>query len=212
MMSPPGLEYGSSGLVPAVVQDAASRRVLMVGYQNPEALQATIETGQVHFWSRSRERPWRKGETSGNVLHVVAVEADCDRDAVLITARPAGPTCHTGDPSCFDAAPLSEASVHEQGFASLESLWEVISSRKQQRPPESYTASLLGGGVDAVSRKVVEEATEVLMAAKDSAVGSDTIGRLPEEAADLIYHLLVLLAERDVQPRAVLDVLADRAR
>jgi len=211
-MSPPGLEYGSSGLVPAVVQDAASRRVLMVGYQNPEALQATIETGQVHFWSRSRERLWRKGETSGNVLHVVAVEADCDRDAVLITARPAGPTCHTGDPSCFDAAPLSEASVHEQGFASLESLWEVISSRKQQRPPESYTASLLGGGVDAVSRKVVEEATEVLMAAKDSAVGSDTIGRLPEEAADLIYHLLVLLAERDVQPRAVLDVLADRAR
>jgi phosphoribosyl-ATP pyrophosphohydrolase/phosphoribosyl-AMP cyclohydrolase len=211
-MSPPGLEYGSSGLVPAVVQDAASRRVLMVGYQNPEALQATIETGQVHFWSRSRERLWRKGETSGNVLHVVAVEADCDRDAVLITARPAGPTCHTGDPSCFDAAPLSEASVHEQGFASLESLWEAISSRKQQHPPESYTASLLAGGVDAVSRKVVEEATEVLMAAKDSAVASDAIGRLPEEAADLIYHLLVLLAERDVQPREVLDVLADRAR
>lgn len=212
MMSPSGLEYGSSGLVPAVVQDAASRRVLMVGYQNPEALQATIETGQVHFWSRSRERLWRKGETSGYVLHVVAVEADCDGDAVLITARPTGPTCHTGDTSCFDAAPLSEASMDEQGFASLESLWDAISSRKQQRPPESYTASLLGGGVDAVSRKVVEEATEVLMAAKDSAVASDTMGRVPEEAADLIYHLLVLLAERDVQPREVLAVLADRAR
>jgi phosphoribosyl-AMP cyclohydrolase / phosphoribosyl-ATP pyrophosphohydrolase len=206
---PAGYDPGD-GLVPGVVQDAATARVLMLGYLDREALAATLDTGQVHFHSRSRDALWRKGETSGNTLEVVDVATDCDGDALLIRARPAGPTCHTGAVSCFDAAVAGNPPA-PQGFASLEDLWATIASRATERPGGSYTVRLLEGGVDTAGRKVLEEAGEVLLAAKDHAAGTGADDRLAEEAADLVYHLLVLLAERRMAPDAVLAVLARRA-
>ena len=204
---PAGYDPGE-GLIPGIVQDAATGRVLMLGFLDREALAATLETGQVHFHSRSRDVLWRKGETSGNTLGLVDVATDCDGDALLITAEPAGPTCHTGAVSCFDG---DEAPASVQGFASLEHLWATIEDRAATRPEGSYTASLLEGGVDAAGRKVLEEAGEVLLAAKDHASGAADDTRLAEEAADLVYHLLVLLAERSVTPAAVLEELRTRA-
>jgi phosphoribosyl-ATP pyrophosphohydrolase/phosphoribosyl-AMP cyclohydrolase len=202
--------YGDDGIVPAIVQDAADGRVLMLAWMDEEALAATLETGEVHFHSRSRNALWKKGETSGNVLRLVDLTEDCDRDALLVTADPVGPTCHRGTRSCFDPddAPAERAS---QGFGWLESLWSTIAERAATRPEGSYTAKLIGGGVDATGRKVTEEATEVLLAAKDDAAGSTPERRaaLAAESADLVYHLLVLLAERDVPPS---DVVAELRR
>lgn len=215
---PVDVAFGPDGLVPAVVQDVADGRVLMVAYMDAESLAATVETGQVHFHSRSRDRLWRKGETSGNVLRLVRVAADCDRDALLVTVDPVGPTCHRETRSCFDpdGAPAGRTG---QGFDWLETLWTTIRSRATERPEGSYTARLLAGGVDAAARKVTEEATEVLIAAKDDAAaeaaGSDrstTQRALAGEAADLLYHALVVLAERGLPPSAVVGVLQERHR
>ena len=207
----PDLRFDADGLVPAVVQDVHDGRVLMVGYVDAEAMAATLSTGEVHFHSRSRGRLWRKGETSGHVLRLVALSTDCDADALLLTVDPVGPTCHRGTRSCFDPddAPAQRTA---QGFAWLETLWSTIASRAAERPEGSYTTSLLDGGVDATGRKVTEEATEVLLAAKDDAVASTPATRdaLAGEAADLLYHALVLLAERDLAPAQVLDVLRGR--
>jgi phosphoribosyl-AMP cyclohydrolase / phosphoribosyl-ATP pyrophosphohydrolase len=207
-MNAPDVLFGSDGLAPAIVQDAADGRVLMLGWMDREALDATVSTGEVHFHSRSRDALWRKGETSGNVLRLVALATDCDRDALLVTADPVGPTCHRGTRSCFDPDD-APATRETHGFAWLETLWTTISSRAAERPPGSYTASLLDGGVDAVARKVTEEATEVLVAAKDDAVTSTDATRaaLVGETADLLYHTLVLLAERGVDPSAVVEEL-----
>ncbi len=212
----PDVRYGPDGLVPAVVQDAADGRVLMVAWMDAEALAATLATGDVHFHSRSRGRLWRKGETSGNVLRLRSIATDCDRDAILVTADPAGPTCHRGTRSCFDPDGGS-AGAQSEGFAFLETLWETIAARAAGRPAGSYTVSLLEGGVDAVTRKVTEEATEVLLAAKDDAAaqaaGQDRASTRPavaEETADLIYHALVALAERGVSPSEVIAVLRRR--
>lgn len=205
------VRFGADGLVPAVVQDAADGRVLMVAWMDAEAMAATLSSGEVHFHSRSRGRLWRKGETSGNVLRLVSLALDCDGDALLVTAEPVGPTCHRETRSCFDpeGAPAERTS---QGFGWLESLWSTIAARAAERPAGSYTTSLLDAGVDAVGRKVTEEATEVLLAAKDDAVASSPATReaLAGEAADLLYHALVLLAERDLAPSAVIDVLRRR--
>jgi phosphoribosyl-ATP pyrophosphohydrolase/phosphoribosyl-AMP cyclohydrolase len=205
------VRFGPDGLVPAIVQDVRDGRVLMLAWMDAEALAATLETGDVHFHSRSRDRLWRKGEESGNVLRLVGLDADCDQDALLVTADPIGPTCHRGTRSCFDAdgAP---AARETQGFAWLEALWSTIAARAAERPAGSYTTSLLDGGVDAVGRKVTEEATEVLLAAKDDAVASSagTRDALAGEAADLLYHALVLLAERGLPPAAVIDTLRGR--
>ena len=205
------VRFGPDGLVPAVVQDVADGRVLMLAWMDAEALAATLASGEVHFHSRSRGRLWRKGETSGNVLRLVSMDLDCDGDALLVTADPVGPTCHRGTRSCFDpdGAPSARTA---QGFAWLESLWSTIAARAAERPAGSYTTSLLDGGVDAVGRKVTEEATEVLLAAKDDAVASSPASRdaLAGEAADLLYHALVLLAERDLAPASVIDVLRRR--
>jgi len=208
--------FSADGLVPAVVQDEADGRVLMVAYMDTEALAATIATGDVHFHSRSRGRLWRKGETSGNVLRLVRIDLDCDGDALLVTVDPVGPTCHRDTRSCFDPdGAVVESS--SQGFASLERLWTTIAERAVSRPDGSYTTRLLDGGVDAVGRKVTEEATEVLLAARDDAeaerTGADRVptkAALAGEAADLLYHALVLLAERGLQPRALLEVLDAR--
>ncbi|MGZ9276202.1 MAG: bifunctional phosphoribosyl-AMP cyclohydrolase/phosphoribosyl-ATP diphosphatase HisIE [Candidatus Limnocylindrales bacterium] len=205
------IRYGPDGLVPAVVQDVADERVLMVAYMDAAAVAATVETGEVHFHSRSRGRLWRKGESSGHVLGLVDLAVDCDGDALLVRVDPVGPTCHRETRSCFDpnGAP---AGRETEGFAWLESLWKTIAERAAMRPAGSYTTSLLAGGVDAVGRKVTEEATEVLMAAKDDAAASSEARRtaLAGEAADLLFHVLVLLAERRVEPAAVIGTLRAR--
>ena len=212
--------WGPDGLVPAIVQDAADGRVLMLAWMDAEALRATRETGDVHFHSRSRDRLWRKGETSGHVLRLRELMVDCDADAILVQVDPVGPTCHRGTRSCFDAEePAANPASPAQDFAWLETLWTTIAERAAERATGSYTVSLLDGGVDAVSRKVTEEATEVLIAAKDDAAaeksGTDrsaTRDALAGETADLLYHALVLLAERDLAPSAVIEMLRARHR
>ena len=212
-IDPGAIRFAADGLVPAVVQDAVDGRILMLAYMDAAALDATLRTGEVHFHSRSRDRLWRKGETSGHVLRLVAIARDCDGDALLLTVDPVGPTCHRETRSCFDpdGAPAGRTS---QGFAWLESLWSTIADRAAERPTGSYTTTLLEGGIDVAGRKVTEEATEVLLAAKDDAVASTATTRaaLAGEAADLLYHALVLLAERDLPPSAVIEVLQARHR
>ncbi len=210
-MTVEGVRFGADGLVTGVVQDAADGRVLMVGHLDEAALDATVATGEVHFHSRSRDRLWRKGESSGHVLRLVDLAVDCDGDALLLTVDPVGPTCHRDVRSCFDPDG-ARAERSTQGFAWLEQLWATIASRAAERPAGSYTTSLLEGGVDAAGRKVMEEATEVLLAAKDDAVGSSAATReaLAGEAADLLYHALVLFAERDLPPSEVIATLRER--
>ena len=173
----------------AVVQDADDGRVLMLAWMNDEALRLTRETGEAWFWSRSREELWHKGETSGNTLAVEELREDCDGDAILLRVRPAGPACHTGSLSCFAPA-----------------LWRTVVERVRDRPEGSYTASLAEAGVERAAQKLGEEAVEAAVAA----VAGD--GRLAEEAADVIYHLYVLLAVAGVELADVEDVLARRAR
>jgi phosphoribosyl-ATP pyrophosphohydrolase/phosphoribosyl-AMP cyclohydrolase len=201
------LTFGSDGLIPAIVQDSRTRRVLMLGYMDAEALEATRATGLVHFHSRSRDELWKKGATSGNTLAVTGVAPDCDGDALLVTVEPAGPTCHTGTVSCWDTEP----SEREPGFADLEELWATIEARMVERPEGSYTTKLLDDP-DLAVRKITEEATEVLMAARDHRRGEATDERLAEEMADLVYHLLVVAAERGLSPAVVLEELRDRRR
>ncbi len=200
------IAYDRDGLVVGVVQDSVTRRVLMVGYLNEESLRLTEATGRVHFWSRSRGELWEKGATSGNYLNLVSIARDCDGDALLITARPEGPTCHTGTTSCFEDSP------DEQGFSRLEALWATMRSRLADAAPEdSYTARLAAAGPDLTGRKLVEEATETLIAAKNHAAGAER-SRVVEESADVVYHLLALLAERGIDVSEVIDELAIRSR
>jgi phosphoribosyl-ATP pyrophosphohydrolase/phosphoribosyl-AMP cyclohydrolase len=174
---------------PAIVQDATTGRVLMLAWMDDEAERLTRETGEAWFWSRSRERLWKKGETSGNTLAVVEVRDDCDGDALLVRVHPAGPACHTNSVSCF--AP---------------ELWRTIAERAKERPAGSYTTELLDAGVGAVARKVGEEAVELTVAALDE---SDE--RVIEESADLVYHLYVLLAARGLDVAQVEDELRSRS-
>ncbi len=216
-------DFAGDGLVPAIAQDARTGAVLMLAYMNEDAYRRTRETGFAHFWSRSRQELWKKGATSGNVLSVIDIALDCDSDAVLLTVEPAGPACHTGASACFDASrhQLDDADADHgtrppaagglQGFFDLESLWATIADRADRLPEGSYTAELIAGGVDATARKVLEEATEVVLAAKNHAVGKESRDRVASEAADVVYHLLVLLAERGISPQFVLDELAGRA-
>jgi phosphoribosyl-ATP pyrophosphohydrolase/phosphoribosyl-AMP cyclohydrolase len=185
------------GLIPAIVQNAESGEVLMLGFMNRAALEETERSGEVVFWSRSRSERWRKGETSGNVLKVVSIHPDCDRDAILIQAHPTGPVCHTGDPTCFPSCGSSFDSV-------LERLARVIALRKKEMPEDSYTAKLFREGSARIAQKVGEEAVEVVIASQ-----TQESQRLIEETADLLYHLLVLLAEKEV---AVADIAAELGR
>jgi len=195
---PEGLSFGEAGLVPVVVQDRASGDVLMVAWANAEALERTVETGLAHFWSRSRKALWRKGETSGNELSVRDMRADCDLDVLLFVVDPAGPACHTGARTCF-----GEDSPTAAGM--LEELSRVVVARARSAPEGSYTAKLLAQGPDAALKKIGEEATEVVIAAK-----SESDQRLAEEAADLLYHLLVVLHQRGLGVSRVMDVLRRR--
>ncbi len=187
-----GVTVPEGALLPCVVQDADSGRVLMLAYVDAEALEATRRTGLAHFHSRSRGRLWQKGETSGNVLRVVDIRADCDADALLYLAHPAGPTCHTGSVSCFgDAAPL------------LAELRDVIAARAHSADEGSYVAGLLRDGRERAQRKVGEEAVEVLVAEPASA-------NLVAEVADLWFHSMVLLARDGLDPLAPLEDLRGR--
>jgi phosphoribosyl-AMP cyclohydrolase / phosphoribosyl-ATP pyrophosphohydrolase len=197
---PEALAYDAAGLIPVVVQEADSGDVLMVAYANREALDRTAQTGQAHFWSRSRGALWRKGETSGNGMRVREMRTDCDRDALLMVVDPAGPACHTGSRTCFgDETATSAGMIGELG--------RVIASRATASPESSYTARLLAKGQDQVLKKIGEEATEVVLAAK-----SESDERLADEAADLLYHLMVAMAQRQVPFARALEVLRARRR
>ncbi len=192
----PDWQKNSDGLLPAIVQHVNTGQVLMLGYMNMEALRTTIETGFVTFYSRSKKRLWKKGETSGNILKFVSVSVDCDNDALLIQAIPQGATCHTGNRSCFasDESPLETIGL----------LIETIRSRSESDAASSYTKQLLEGGIEAYGAKVLEEAEEVVRAAREE--GKQ---RTIEEASDLLYHLLVLLRGQNVE---LSDVAAELRR
>jgi len=187
-------------LLPAIVQDAFDGRVLMLGFMNRDALETTIKTGKVTFWSRSRQELWTKGQSSGNSLKLCQVIADCDNDSLLVLAVPSGPVCHRNTPTCFDCEGAQQPSL--QFLSELE---KVILKRDIERPPGSYTTELLNGGVKRIAQKVGEEGVETALAA---AAGSDE--ETLNESADLVYHLLVLLRSRDLSVNQLMTVLASR--
>lgn len=189
----------ANSLLPAIVQDAETGKVLMLGYMNQEALRVTLRTNIVTFYSRSKKRLWKKGETSGNTLHFVSASADCDGDAILIQAVPAGPTCHTGQRSCFP--------TEELPGETLTLLARTIEQRVSADVKTSYTKQLLEGGVEAYGAKVLEEAEEVVRAAKN-----EGRQRTAEEAADVLYHLLVLMQGQQVHIADVTHELRKRRK
>lgn len=193
----------SGGLLPCVVQDARTGVVLMLAWMNEEAFERTRQTGEAWFWSRSRQSLWRKGETSGHTQRVTGVRMDCDGDAIMMEVVPNGPACHTGQPTCFYRSADGDGTAQGPVLARLET---VIDDRVRRRPEGSYTASLLAGGMGVIATKIVEEAEEVIHAA-----WREPDQRVAEEAADLLYHLLVLLEARGVGLSQVLDVLQTRA-
>jgi phosphoribosyl-ATP pyrophosphohydrolase/phosphoribosyl-AMP cyclohydrolase len=182
------IAFDKTGLVPCVVQDWRTGEVLTLAYMNEEALKQTRETGQVHFFSRSRNQLWRKGETSGNTLELKAIRYDCDGDALLALVEPKGPACHTGERTCFHRGELEPAAPHEV----LPTLERTIADRARRRPRDSYTAELLKDPTKA-GAKVLEEAGEVVHAASE-----ESPDRVSEEAADVLYHLAVLLRGREL--------------
>ena len=193
----------STGLLPCVVQDARTGVVLMLAWMNQEAFARTRERGEAWFWSRSRHTLWRKGETSGHTMRVVDLRVDCDGDAILLAVIPRGPACHTGRSSCFHHD--ADGRLRGTGGPALAHLAEVITERARTQPAGSYTAALLAGGIERVGAKVAEEAEEVVRAAR-----RESDERLAEETADLLYHLLVLLAARAVPIERPLDLLLSR--
>jgi phosphoribosyl-ATP pyrophosphohydrolase/phosphoribosyl-AMP cyclohydrolase len=201
-----GLRFDGQGLTPAVVQDSDSGQVLMVAYMNRESLERTLATGEVHFWSRSRKTIWRKGETSGNVLRLRSLVADCDFDCLLIRAEPAGPACHTGARSCFFETLAGETVSAGLGEV-LGRLSRVIRERHESRPEGSYTVELFEKGIPRIAQKVGEESTEVVIAATQA-----NAVEIAEESADLLYHLLVLWKASGVEPEAVASALERRAK
>jgi phosphoribosyl-ATP pyrophosphohydrolase/phosphoribosyl-AMP cyclohydrolase len=196
------IRFDERGLIPAIVQDAATREVLTLAYMNRESLERTLETKQTWFWSRSRNELWHKGETSGNTQDVISLALDCDRDALIVLVNPAGPACHTGAVSCFDTGtqPPTLGPL-------LDQLYELIETRERDRPSSSYTTYLFEEGLDKILKKVGEESAETIIAAKN-----DDDARVAAETADLLYHLLVLLVARGVGLTDVAQELAQRRK
>ncbi|WP_373941050.1 bifunctional phosphoribosyl-AMP cyclohydrolase/phosphoribosyl-ATP diphosphatase HisIE [Vibrio chagasii] len=188
------------GLVPAIVQDFQSSQVLMMGYMNQDALAKTGETGQVTFFSRTKERLWTKGETSGNILQLVNMSLDCDNDTLLVKVNPIGPTCHLGTTTCWDSDPQEESQM-----VWLHQLEQLLAARKDADPDSSYTASLYARGTKRISQKVGEEGVEVALAAT-----SGDKAELVCESADLIYHLMVLLQDQGLSMNDVVNKLKER--
>ena len=192
---PGALTFDENGLIVAIAQNAATGTVLMVAYMDRDALARTMQTGEAHFWSRSRQAPWHKGETSGNVLKVDAIQPDCDGNALLLSVRPTGPACHTGQRSCF-AEPATL----------LDSLDTTIHDRNLKRPSGSYSAALFDGGRPGILRKIGEEATEVIVAADH-----EDDDALIHEVADLWFHSMLVLEERGLRTARVLEELEARS-
>lgn len=188
------------GLIPAVIQDNMTGKVLMLGYMNEESLNETRRSGKVTFFSRSKKRLWTKGETSGNYLRLVEVSNDCDGDALLIKVKPEGPVCHTGSDTCF-------SEVNQANALFLHYLQDIISERKERGDEHSYTKQLFDRGINKIAQKVGEEAVELVIEAKDE---NDDL--LKNEAADLLFHLLVLLEAKNIRLEEVISILHSRHR
>lgn len=197
------LRFNEDGLIPAIVQDAASKEVLTLAYMNKESYEKTLETKETWFYSRSRQALWHKGETSGNTQAVKGIRYDCDQDALLVLVEPSGPACHTGSYSCFTKEQTEEQAADRFGI--MNELERVIAERQAEMPEGAYTTYLFREGVDKILKKVGEEASEVIIAAKNR-----DHEELKWEAADLLYHLLVLLREQSLPLDDVLDVLKKR--
>ena len=196
------LKFDEKGLIPAVVVDAKSKQVLTLAYMNRESLQVSMEKGMTCFWSRSRNELWLKGETSGNYQHIVSITADCDKDALVVMVEPDGPACHTGETSCFYNSVFQSQQRHE---FSIDGLMELIEGRKTSRQEGSYTTYLFNKGLDKILKKVGEESTEVIIAAK-AQDKAETI----YEIADLAYHVLVLMVEAGISLEDIRKELASR--
>jgi len=206
------VRFGENGLVPAVIQDWLDGTVLMVGFMNEDALNATKKTQRVHFWSRSRQQLWKKGETSGHELILKKLFLDCDNDTVLVKAEPVGPTCHTGNRSCF----FTEIEREENGDCDegptdaawggiLERLYDMVLARKHHPQDSSYVSKLLQGGLDRILKKVIEESGEVALAAKNK-----DRDEIVYEVADLWFHTLVMLGEAEIPPKEIYEELGKR--
>jgi len=184
------LKFDERGLIPAIVQDVRTREVLTLAYMNAESFARTVETKETWFWSRSRNKLWHKGETSGNIQKVVELLLDCDGDAIVVLVDPAGPACHTGAQSCFGSAGTAQLITTDQ---LLDRLYDLVKEREKTRPADSYTSYLFNQGLDKILKKLGEESTETIVAAKNN---EDE--RLISEVADLVYHLIVLLVARGI--------------
>lgn len=196
------LKFDGNGLIPAVVVDSVSKKVLTVAYMNEESLRITMEKGLTCFYSRSRKKLWLKGETSGNYQHVVSITADCDKDALVVVVEKDGPACHTGSDSCF-FNPVWQS--EERSEFSLENLYELLEGRNETRPEGSYTTYLFDKGIDKILKKVGEECTEVIIAGK-----ADDKKETVYELADLMYHCMVLMVQMGISVEDVRKELASR--
>ena len=196
------LKFDEKGLIPAIVQDAKTGRVLTLAYMNEESLKISMEKGLTCFWSRSRQELWLKGETSGNYQHIVSITADCDYDALVVKVEPDGPACHLGTVSCFENPVWESDELHE---FSLEMLMELIRGRKEEKVEGSYTTYLFEKGLDKILKKVGEESTEVIIAAKDKDKAETVY-----EIADLTYHVMVLMIEAGISLEDIHNELASR--
>lgn len=202
MLNTDELKFDEKGLIPAIVVDSETKKVLTLAYMNRESLNISLEKELTCFWSRSRSELWLKGETSGNYQHIVSITADCDRDALVVVVEPDGPACHKGTFSCFNDEVFESETLHE---FSLEGLLELIKGRKTEKKEGSYTTYLFEKGLDKILKKVGEESTEVIIAAKDNDK-KETI----YEIADLTYHIMVLMAQADISIEDIHRELASR--
>lgn len=208
------LKFDDQGLIPAIVQDAATGRVLTLAYMNRETVQLSLKEQQTWFWSRSRQKMWHKGETSGNTQQILRAQADCDGDALLVVVQPHGPACHTGKDSCFfndvfgaEFRPSFDLLGGGLFLTTLERLVEVIKTRKAEMPEGSYTSYLFSKGLDKILKKIGEESAETIIAAKNQSKSELTL-----ESADLLYHLLVLFVNEGLEVEDVLAELEKRAQ
>lgn len=202
MINPEELKFDENGLIPAIVVDAVSKKVLTLAYMNRESLKISMERGLTCFWSRSRQQLWLKGETSGNYQHIVSITVDCDRDALVVMVEKDGPACHTGSDSCFTAPVWQSEELSE---FSLEGLYGLLEGRKKDRPEGSYTTYLFDKGIDKILKKVGEECTEVIIAGK-----ADDRAETIYEIADLAYHVMVLMVQMGIRVEDVHRELASR--
>ena len=202
------VRFDERGLVPVVVQDACTRRILTLAYMNAESLARTLETGETWFWSRSRKQLWHKGETSGHTQQVVKIDVDCDGDALTVLVNPNGPACHTGQESCFHNELWKDGEEVQASLGEvLTDLYTLIESRKRERPEDSYTTYLFNQGLDKILKKIGEESSETIIAAKN-----EDRTALARESSDLFYHLLVMFVERGLTLDEVRDELLSRRK